>query len=241
MTQTEALRLALDALLHHTEQTRPILRTDAAIEACRAALSAPAAQPVPAPARDDGMPASADERRLRRLLAARVGMPHTYYDDGEAQGQEHGITIDFMREPVADIEAKLRALNVARAAQPLAPAPVTKPPCDEAIRHAANEWADMAINGLQWLRNIVEGISDPTVALDSMESNMSHCRQVNDAAFGAHVAPAAQPVPVVQPLTDEQKIAEFSRPCYQSEDLYEWFDAGVRFAERAHGIGGANG
>ena len=66
------------------------------------------------PARDDGMPASADERHLRRLLARRVGMPQTYYDDGEAQGQEHGIVIDFMREPVADIDAKLRALNVAR-------------------------------------------------------------------------------------------------------------------------------
>jgi hypothetical protein len=68
-----------------------------------------------AESREDGMPASAAERHLRRLLAQRVGMPHTYYDDGEAQGQEHGITIDFMREPVADIDAKLRALNVARA------------------------------------------------------------------------------------------------------------------------------
>ena len=55
------------------------------------------------------------ERHIRRLLAVRVAMPHTYYDDGEAQGQEHGIVIDFMREPVADIDAKLRALNVARA------------------------------------------------------------------------------------------------------------------------------
>jgi hypothetical protein len=54
-------------------------------------------------------------RLLRRLLALRVAMPHTYYDDGEAQGQELGISIDFMREPVADIDAKLRALNVARA------------------------------------------------------------------------------------------------------------------------------
>lgn len=64
---------------------------------------------------DAGWPASADERYLRRLLAVRVGMPHTYFDDGEAHGQEHGISIDFMREPVADIDAKLRALNVARA------------------------------------------------------------------------------------------------------------------------------
>jgi hypothetical protein len=63
----------------------------------------------------NGWPRSSDERHLRRLLAVRVGMPHTYYDDGEAQGQEHGISIDFLREPVADIDAKLRALNVARA------------------------------------------------------------------------------------------------------------------------------
>ena len=58
---------------------------------------------------------SAELRYLRRLLAVHVAMPHTYYDDGEAQGQEHGISIDFMREPVADIDAKLWALNVARA------------------------------------------------------------------------------------------------------------------------------
>ena len=64
---------------------------------------------------DNGMPGDEDERHLRRLLAYRVAMPGAYYDDGEAQGQEHGITIDFMREPVADIDAKLRALNVARA------------------------------------------------------------------------------------------------------------------------------
>jgi hypothetical protein len=55
-----------------------------------------------------------DDRHLRRLLAVCVAMPGTYYYDSEAQGQEHGISIDFMREPVAHIDAKLRALNVAR-------------------------------------------------------------------------------------------------------------------------------
>jgi hypothetical protein len=64
--------------------------------------------------RSDGMPASAGERKLRRMLAVRSGIPHLYCDDGEASGQEHGISIDFMREPVADIEAKLMALNLAR-------------------------------------------------------------------------------------------------------------------------------
>ena len=88
------------------------------------AVTGPVERPVGRPALERAsflslyggdMPASADERHLRRLLALRVSMPHTYYDDGEASGHEHGISIDFMREPVADIDAKLRALNVARA------------------------------------------------------------------------------------------------------------------------------
>ena len=81
--------------------------------------------PAPVAQRDDGMPTSADERALRRLLAARVAMPHTYMDDGEAHGHQHGIGIDFMREPVGDIDAKLRALNVARI-ECAAPAPVAQ-------------------------------------------------------------------------------------------------------------------
>lgn len=60
--------------------------------------------------------ASADERWL---LAAHVGIPCAYMDDGEAQGQQHGISFDFMREPVTDIDAKLRALAVAPVPQPL--------------------------------------------------------------------------------------------------------------------------
>ncbi len=77
--------------------------------------------------RADGMPASANERYLRRLLAARAAMPHTYMDDGEAHGHENGISIDFMREPVADIDAKLRALNVARAIATAAASPPSPP------------------------------------------------------------------------------------------------------------------
>lgn len=61
-----------------------------------------------------GMIDNPDERYLRRLLAECVAMPRTYYDDGEAWGQEHGISIDFIREPVTDLDAKLCALGVAR-------------------------------------------------------------------------------------------------------------------------------
>lgn len=94
----------------HVSVSVPAYTADQMREYARAAIARADAAP-----RDDGMPASADERHLRRLLAIRVGMPHTYTDDGEANGQQHDIAIDFMREPVADIDAKLRALNVARA------------------------------------------------------------------------------------------------------------------------------
>lgn len=62
----------------------------------------------------DGMPASTDERKLRRLLALRTGISNLYIDDGEAAGTEHGISIDFMRDSVANLDAKLLALNLAR-------------------------------------------------------------------------------------------------------------------------------
>lgn len=111
-----------------------------------AMLSAAPAAPQP---RDDGMPASSDERHLRRLLAVRVAMPNTYFDDGEAHGAEHGIQIDFMREPVAHIDAKLRALNVARLAV-AAPQPAQQPLTDAEIKRIATY--------------APEGISDDDVA-----------------------------------------------------------------------------
>ena len=70
--------------------------------------------------RDDGMPASKDERHLRRLLAARVGIRHLYCDDGEASGTEHGISFDFMRDSVNDLDVKLVRLGMARYQQKLA-------------------------------------------------------------------------------------------------------------------------
>lgn len=64
--------------------------------------------------RADGMPAGQDERELRRAYAARVGMLGLYMDDGEASGTEHGVSIDFMREPVRDIMFKVLLLEMAR-------------------------------------------------------------------------------------------------------------------------------
>jgi hypothetical protein len=42
--------------------------------------------------------------------------------------------------------------------------------------HEANEWADAACNGVQWLRNIRDGISTPQEALNEMELNIARIR-----------------------------------------------------------------
>jgi hypothetical protein len=46
MTDKEVMQQALDALLYHTEQTRPITRTAAAIAALRERLEQPEQEPV---------------------------------------------------------------------------------------------------------------------------------------------------------------------------------------------------
>lgn len=43
-------------------------------------------------------------------------------------------------------------------------------------QHAANEWADAATNGLQWVRNIRDGISTPEEAIDALQSDIAHAR-----------------------------------------------------------------
>lgn len=50
--------------------------------------------------------------------------------------------------------------------------------------HIANEFADMACNGIQWLRNVEVGISTPHGALVEMESNLKRIRGLQAAAPG---------------------------------------------------------
>lgn len=48
-------------------------------------------------------------------------------------------------------------------------------------RHVANEWADMATSGLQWLRNIDAGTSTVDQAILNMDDLLVHCKSVSDA------------------------------------------------------------
>lgn len=45
----------------------------------------------------------------------------------------------------------------------------------EVWRHASNEWADSATSGLQWLRNIRDGISTVEAAIANTEGSIAHC------------------------------------------------------------------
>lgn len=46
------------------------------------------------------------------------------------------------------------------------------------LEHAANEWADACINGLQHLKNIRDGISLASVVIPNMEQCIEHCQSV---------------------------------------------------------------
>lgn len=54
-----------------------------------------------------------------------------------------------------------------------------------AWRHAANEWADMATSGIQWLRNIRDGISTVDDALSNMDDCLKHCEATSRVAATA--------------------------------------------------------
>lgn len=48
----------------------------------------------------------------------------------------------------------------------------------ERARHSANEWADMATSGIQWLRNVRDGMSSVEAALENMDECLAHCQEV---------------------------------------------------------------
>lgn len=98
------------------------------------------------------------------------------------------VHADEEDEPLYSLD-QIRAAIRAELARPVEVAPVP------ALRHVANEWADAACNGLQWLRNIEDGISTPDAGIANMLSNIEHCREV-ESASRAPVAVGVEPVPV---------------------------------------------
>ncbi|WP_293385600.1 hypothetical protein, partial [Phenylobacterium sp. SCN 70-31] len=55
---------------------------------------------------------------------------------------------------------------------------------NERLKHIANEWADTATSGLQWLRNIRDGISTVEDALSNMDACLEHCQETARQSLG---------------------------------------------------------
>ena len=72
----------------------------------------------------------------------------------------------------------------------------------EKWRHIANEWADAATNGLQWLRNVKDGISKPEDGIDCMLRNI---KRIQDIPRPAMPRLAAAP-PVCHAASDGECI-----------------------------------
>lgn len=169
--------------------------------------------------RADGMPTSGTERKLRRMLASYAGIPHMYRDDGEAQGQQHGINIDFMRDSVESIERKLFDLGVIRLTaqmnsleQDIAKAAAAKP--------VAADVADIVAGALQISRadayeKMREALYELVVAVEYANTI---CRQAYDAN-GKRV------------VTGVRSSVDPHRDCRIMETAIEFFYAAQRGAD----------
>ncbi|SDX15768.1 hypothetical protein SAMN05518669_103426 [Variovorax sp. YR634] len=67
----------------------------------------------------------------------------------------------------------------------------------EPWQHVANEWADMATNAMQGVRNIIDGITKPEDVIANLNFCYSHCAEVQSRA--------KLPATVAQPVADEVK------------------------------------
>ena len=58
--------------------------------------------------------------------------------------------------------------------------------------HVINEWADVAYNGVQWLRNIRDGISTAEEAIENMNTGLAHCQKVTSEAKAKPTSPVPE-------------------------------------------------
>ncbi|MBH1688944.1 hypothetical protein I5U86_00565 [Stenotrophomonas maltophilia] len=194
-------------------EANPIGSRDCALmrKAWNAALSAP---PSPGGQGDalatliDQWMARADRHEASALEADSIGGMQMAVAVHEARAAELNAAVHSLKEalaarqpvgePVAyTSEAQLNAVRVsgdgimsqrnAKWRIPLYAAPPAQAVSQD-WHHIANEWADAATNGVQWLRNIRDGASTVADALACMESNVERIQQIKPQPVGGAVA-----------------------------------------------------
>jgi hypothetical protein len=77
----------------------------------------------------------------------------------------------------------------------------------ETWQHVANEWADMATNAMQGVRNIIDGIAKPEEVIANLNFCYSHCAEVQSRAKPGSPTAARSPATVAQPVGERWIIA----------------------------------
>lgn len=210
MNDTDELRAAaqqaLVALVHHTEQTRPIQRTADAIEALRAALAQPAA---PVVERADSATPVVERSAGNVSDNAAPVAPARWY----CVTNYGGATLCTGRDDAAEVAAEQdiaiprhgphRAVMLAEVRP--APVPLTDEQAESLIENSDGRWHDgeFRIDGPDLMKLLRD---------------------------------AAQPAPALVPLTDQQLCSMRKENLADDDAPAWAYEKGVRDAENAHGI-----
>jgi hypothetical protein len=103
---------------------------------------------------------------------------------------------------------------------------------DKSYQHCANEWADMATSGLQWLKNVRDGISTADDAIANMELMLEHCNDVTMQASSANYKSLAREKSDRATARENRKEAMKARPPSDAEPWVVADDTGLRVTFR---------
>lgn len=190
---------------------------------------------------------SGAEQKLRRMLCVAYAGALAYMDDGEAQDNREFPAIDFLRDPIDIIESKMRSrvsLGYNSGAEGQQAAPET---FIQRWSRAIKEMPTHDVVGQQAARSEAPALTDEMIdaAVEAFHARRgSGYREDWRIAIQAALAaspPEAQPAEQRKPLTEEQVSIALRQHFLVANSGREspsagTFRAGLRYAERAHGI-----
>ena len=162
--------------------------------------------------------ASAISEEIHKLLKVDTTKPAEPLTDFDLRGVLasnllcwHRLTVPEVDNLLEFFEATLRTALSAAQTEPVG----------ENIKgwmHLANEWADAATNGPQYLKNVRDGICTFDEALLGLKGDIEHCREVSAA-----LKDTTPPSPIGGEVTDAERKA-FMKTWFADDFAYSGFD-----------------
>jgi len=261
-TLHQAAQMALDALIYHRDQTRPIERSDAAITALREALSAP--EPEPAAWKHDCAALCTNDVELWIDACPHCGKPRTAPPAAPADdhatpsgGQEAGPQEDRIEAAYWRFDARHKGYSQWKTA-PMSERDAFKAEMRNALE-AEKVRAEMRLVARGWRRPDAPAAPAPAVPAedfcycnDEISLQMVSGGAAPEGLYGrltlkidgkyveyVRAESAAPPAAPAVPLTDEQiRSMWLSSEFRGNGGQVDWFCEGIRAAEAHHGITG---